>query len=155
QNGFVRLFREEENRPPLLTQPQVIADQGQYSIGVQVNDVENDTVAVQLELFDATNSVWQPVSEQRLETGNGPLFWPVVEPLEGSTRIDYRFRFSDGFYRGYLSPPPGPAVEPVPPGSETTIVMFASLSVLVAAGMVLYVRNQECRPRTLTVSSTG
>ena len=36
QNGLVRLFREEENRPPLLTQPRIESESGQYTIGVLV-----------------------------------------------------------------------------------------------------------------------
>ncbi len=40
QNGMIRLYREGENRPPLLTNPQVEADRGQYSIGIWVSDVD-------------------------------------------------------------------------------------------------------------------
>ena len=110
QNGLIRLFREEENRPPLLTHPVLEVDQGQFSVSVQVNDVENDTVAVQLEVRDQAIDAWRPVSEQQLVSGNGQLFWPGVTMPAGTTRINYRLRFSDGFYRGYVTPPLGPTV---------------------------------------------
>ena len=143
QNGLIRLFREEENRPPLLTHPVVESDQRQFSIGVQVNDVENDTVAVQLELLDETIDTWRPVSEQQLTSGNGGLFWPGVTAPDGSTRLNYRFRFSDGFYRGYLSPPTGPIVEsPVSNGTSLPVVLGA-LGLLAFVGVVAYVRQSQ------------
>ena len=143
QNGFIRLFREEENRPPLLSHPELETELGQYSFGVQVKDVENDAVAVQLELRDELNDAWQPISEQRLESGNGQLFWPNVTIPEGTTRIGYRFRFNDGFYRGYLIPPIGPAVVPSAPSNGMEPAIMGSLSVLVLVGLVAYLRQAQ------------
>ncbi len=143
QNGLIRLFREEENRPPLLTHPQVEADQDQFSFGIQVNDVENDDVTVQLELRDAAANSWVPLGEQQLAAGNGRLFWPAVQALEGTTRIDYRFRFSDGFYRGYVIPPPGPAVAPGAAGSGMTSILAGSLGFLLLFGAVAYLRQAQ------------
>ena len=143
QNGLVRLFREEENRPPLLTKPTVEVERGQFSIGVSVQDVENDAVAVQLELHDETSDSWVPQSEQRLPTGNGQLFWPGVIPLEGTSRINYRFRFSDGFYRGYITPPLGPEVVAGASTNESLLVASASLGFLVLAGLVLFMRQEQ------------
>lgn len=142
QNGLIRLFREEENRPPLLTHPQVEMDQNQFSIGVQVNDVENDSVAVQLELHDEINDTWLPLSEQKLATGNGQLFWPGVTVPDGTTRINYRFRFSDGFYRGYVTPPAGPEVVPGA-GREIVPVLAGSVGLLLLAGVVTYLRQAQ------------
>ncbi len=143
QNGMIRLFREEENRPPLLTKPQVEVERGQFSIGISVQDVENDAVAVQLELRDEATGTWVPHSEQQLTTGNGQLFWPGISPPEGVNRVNYRFRFSDGFYRGYLTPPPGPEIVPNVAANESALVVGASLGVLALAGLVIFVRQEQ------------
>ncbi len=143
QNGLIRLFREEENRPPLLTQPVIESDQRQFTIGIQSVDVENDFVTVQLELLDEAIGTWRPVSEQQLPTGNGQLFWPGVVAPEGSTRLNYRFRFSDGFYRGYVSPPAGPDIEP-PEVSDTTLpVLAGSIGLLAMVGLIAHVRQSQ------------
>lgn len=143
QNGSIRLFREEENRPPLLTNPAVEIDQRQFSISVQANDVESDTVVVQLELLDETINTWRPVSDQQLLAGNGMLRWPGVTAPEGSTRLNYRFRFSDGFYRGYVSPSAGPSVIAPAAGDNTLMVLLGSLGLLVLVGLVAHVRQSQ------------
>lgn len=143
QNGLIRLFREEENRPPLLTHPVIEVDQGRFSIGVQVNDVENDTVAVQLEVHDQALDAWRPVSEQQLASGNGQLFWPGVTMPAGTTRINYRLRFSDGFYRGYVTPPLGPTVVTPVAGSVTLPVLVGSLGFLGLVGLMAYWRQAQ------------
>ncbi len=143
QNGLIRLFREEENRPPLLTHPQLEAEQGQYSVAVQVNDVESDLVSVQLELRDAATGTWRPESEQQLATGNGQLFWPgVVAPL-GASQFDYRFRFDDGFYRGYVTPPAGPALVAPAPAGGTTPLLVGSVGFLALIGAIAYLRQSQ------------
>jgi outer membrane protein assembly factor BamB len=128
QNGLIQLFREQENRPPLLTHPTVRLEEGLYSIGVQVNDVENDQVLVQLELYDPASEQWVGVADmpQTLTNGNGPLFWPSIRPREGVERMRYRFHYDDGFYNGYVTPPEGPAVVPLPAlQSATPQLIFA------------------------------
>lgn len=143
QNGLIRLFREEENRPPLLTHPVIEVDQGQFSVGIQVNDVENDTVAVQLEVHDQVIDAWRPVSEQQLVSGNGQLFWPGVTMPAGTTRINYRLRFSDGFYRGYVTPPLGPTVATPVAGNVTLPVLAGSLGFLGLAALMAYWRQAQ------------
>src|SRR5690606_33531259 len=122
------------------TKPQVEVERGQFSIGISAQDVENDTVAVQLELRDETTGAWIPQSEQQLPSGNGQLFWPGIVAPEGSDRLNYRFRYSDGFYRGYLTPPPGPEVVAGASRDGSTLVVGASIGFLVLAGLVIYVR---------------
>jgi hypothetical protein len=143
QNGLIRLFREEENRPPLLTHPEVEADQNQFSIGIQVNDVENDDVTVQLELRQEATDSWVPQGEQEIAGGNGRLSWPGVQAPEGATRIDYRFRFSDGFYRGYVTPPLGPDVDLGASSEGMTPLLVGSLGFLVLFGVVAYLRQAQ------------
>lgn len=143
QNGLIRLFSEEENRPPLLTQPVIESDQRQFTIGIQAADVENDFVTVQLELLDEAINTWRPVSEQQLPTGNGQLFWPGITAPEGSTKLNYRFRFSDGFYRGYVSPPAGPRIEPPEVSDSTLPVLAGSIGLLIMVGFIAHVRQSQ------------
>ena len=140
QNGLVRLFREEENRPPLLTQPRVESEAGQYTIGVQVSDVENDAVSVQLELQNPADGSWLPEEEQQLLTGSGRLVWPAVAVPPGTERITYRFRYSDGFYRGTVSPPAGPVYVAGGPRDMTPLWAGAA-GMLLLGGLVLFTRQ--------------
>jgi hypothetical protein len=142
QNGLVRLFREEENRPPLLTQPGVESDGEQITIGVQVADVENDAVTVQLELQNPADGAWLPEDEQQLASGNGRLVWPAVTIPAGTERIVYRFRFSDGFYSGTVSPPAGPTYVAPGPGLNRALVGGAA-GLLLLAGMFLFARQAQ------------
>lgn len=142
QNGLVRLFREEENRPPLLSEPRVETESGQYTIGVQVNDVENDAVNVRLELQEPVDGDWLPQSEQQLPTGNGRLVWPAVTFPPNTARIIYRFVYSDGFYTGILAPPAGPEyVERA--GSNVGPLLASAIGVLLTAGLFLAVRQAQ------------
>jgi len=141
QNGLVRLFREEENRPPLLTQPRIESESGQYTIGVLVSDVENDTVRVQLELQDAAGD-WLPQGEQQLASGNGQLFWPAVAIPPDTGRIHYRFRYDDGVYEGIVSPPPGPVY--VGGGADNVWPLLAAgVGVLLLGGSILLARQAQ------------
>jgi outer membrane protein assembly factor BamB len=143
QNGLIRLFREEENRPPLLTHPQVESDQGQFSFGIQVNDVENDAVSVQLEFRDPSTGTWIPDSEQQLPSGSGQLFWPAVNAPSDVPEVEYRFRFSDGFYRGYITPPSVAQIVSPEVGDGTISMLFASLGVIAAVGLALFIRQSQ------------
>lgn len=133
QNGLVQFFREQENHPPLLTNPSIETERGLYSIGIQVNDMENDRVAVQLELFDPVSNQWTANTELTLATGNGPLFWPSVTPPEGVEQLLYRLRYDDGFYRAYITLPLGPVVTRPPSltgATPVTIVIGISVGLL-------------------------
>lgn len=143
KNGLIRLFREEENRPPLLTHPKAELEQGQFSFSVSLRDVENDAVSVQLELWDASAGRWQQYPNQQLENGNGQLFWPVVNVPGGSDRIQYRFRFSDGLYEGSMIPPSGPLIPPTSALSGFSTRLIGPLSLLIVFGLALFVRQQQ------------
>lgn len=143
QNGLIRLYREEENRPPLLTNPRSELEQGQFSFGISVTDVENDPVAVQLELWDASSGSWDQYPTQQLENGNGQLFWPVVNVPRGSDRVHYRFRFDDGLYQGFMTPPPGPLIPPNSAFSDITTRLIGPLSLLLVVGLAFFVRQQQ------------
>ena len=142
QNGVARLFREEENRPPLLTQPRIDPEPGRYAIGVQVSDVESDAVAVQLEVRNPANGQWVAQAEQELASGNGQLFWPAVN-VPASDSVVYRFRFSDGFYEGYMTPAPGPASTAGSPGAGLLPVLTGSFGILLVVGVVAFARQSQ------------
>lgn len=142
QNGIIRMFREEENRPPLLIFPRVEEEQNQFGFSVQVIDVENDPVAVRLELRDA-DGTWLALTEQTLEDGNGSLFWPVTSFPQGTDQINYRFRFEDGIYQGFLTPPPGPVLPASSAFSEITMRMIAPAGVVFIAGLALFIRQSQ------------
>ncbi len=143
QNGLIRLFREEENRPPLLTHPTTDSEQGQLSLGIQVNDVENDVVSVQLEFRDPITGDWIPDMEQRLENGNGPLLWPAVDVPGESPEVEYRFRFRDGFYQGYVTPPSTARIVPPPTGDRMSLFLMATLGAIVFIGGIAFVRQMQ------------
>jgi len=143
QNGVVRLFREEENRPPLLTQPRIEAESGQYAVGVRVSDVENDTVRVQLELQDPTGT-WQAQGEQELASGNGQLFWPAVAVPAGTGRIRYRFVYNDGVYEGIINPPAGPVY--VSRGVDTAVPLLIGMAAVLLLGGSFVLARQAQTP---------
>ncbi len=136
ENGLIQMFREQENRPPLLTEPVAEAGQGQYSISVTINDVEGDDVSVQLEILDPETGVWIQDETQIVANGNGTLFWPLTSPPDSPDGLNYRFVYDDGSYQGSFVPPPGPAsITPSPWASAAP----ALLLIVAAAGLVLSV----------------
>jgi hypothetical protein len=107
-----------------------------------VADVENDAVTVQLELQDPADGSWLPEEEQQLVSGNGRLVWPAVTIPPGTERIVYRFRFSDGFYRGTVSPPAGPTYVAAGPGLNRALGGGAA-GLLLVAGLFLFARQAQ------------
>ena len=107
-NGIVELFKSQANRPPLLIEPQTEVGEGQYSIGVSVIDVEDDPVAVTLEIWDPGLQQWNALSEKVAASGNDTLFWPV-DPPEDAPEVRYRFQYDDGSHQGQVEPAPGPS----------------------------------------------
>ena len=114
-NSQVVLFRAQENQPPLLMMPQFEVREGQYSIGISVQDVEEDEVTVRLEVQDSNTQIWFPQEARQLTNGNGDLFWPAVPITAINTPVSFRFRFTDGFHDGIVMPAPGPEPIIVPP----------------------------------------
>lgn len=144
ENGQVQLFRAQENRPPLLTNPIVDVAQGQYSISVAVRDVENNDVTVGLEVQNPESRLWEFQGERRLNGGNGQISLNVVEPKAAADGVHYRLYYSDGFHKEvYLTLPPGPP--PVPPLSfnvESAMAMGAS-GILILIIVVVVIRQSQ------------
>ena len=136
ENGLVQLFRNQENRPPLLTNPQVRAELGQYSISIDVNDVEGDEVEVGLEIKDPETGDWLAEETQTLGDGVGTVFWALPSPQAGLEGLIYRIVFNDGFHTGTMTPPPGPVPLLVAP--LVNIAPFALLAIA-ASGLILAV----------------
>ena len=143
ENGLVQLFRNQENRPPFLTNPNVETGPGQYSISVDVYDVEGDDVLVTLELLDPESGEWRAQEAQQQIDGVGTLFWALSAPPESPDGLGYRFAFTDGFHSGTMAPPPGPA--PVLASPWSNIAPLAVVAVA-ATGLILgifYVRQAQ------------
>ena len=145
QNGRVRLIREEENRPPLLISPQVEVTEDNNSIGVQVLDAEDEPVTVQLEILDPSNGQWVQEAEQQLPTGDGRLSWTGVSLPADSDQLDFRFRFSDGFYQGYLTPP-AEAIPVSAPGPDRMAPLVAGSAVFLGIAVVILYAQQSRTP---------
>jgi hypothetical protein len=143
ENGLIQLFRNQENRPPLLTNPNVESGLGQYTISVDVYDVEGDEVLITLELFDPASGEWLAQETQKLSNGLGTLFWALSSPPAGPDGVVYRFRFNDGFYSGTMALPPGPS--PILASPWSNIAPLALLAIT-ATGLIIgifYVRQAQ------------
>ncbi|GAB4148630.1 MAG: hypothetical protein Fur0021_08790 [Candidatus Promineifilaceae bacterium] len=110
-NGEVHQFRSQVNRPPLIVNPQTEAEAGQYSVNVSVQDVENDLVRVQLEVYDAESGNWTGQGV-RTVNGVGTMFWSI-DPQLAANGLLYRFSYADASQTGVVGPLPGiPAIPP-------------------------------------------
>lgn len=143
ENGLVQLYRAQENKPPLLTNPGVELAQGQYSINVSVHDVENDQVRVRLEVQAADTGIWQPVEEKTVGTGSESLFWLVANPPTTNGGVNYRFYYTDGLYEGYVTPPPGPVPLALSPLAALTRYGLLLVAVLGLVIFVLFARQAQ------------
>lgn len=142
-NGLVRLYRAQENWPPLLTNPQTDVAQGQYSIIVSVRDVETDPVDVRLEIQDPATGEWLAQETKRLTNGRDKLFWFVNNPPTGEQGVTYRYYFDDGFHQGYVTPPVGRLPIPAPPFANASPVGLGLLGAMVIATAVLLLRQTQ------------
>ena len=143
ENGLVQLYRNQENRPPLLTNPEVKAELGQYSVSISVNDIEGDEVIVSLELQDSESGEWFAQDTQQLGDGVGTLFWALPSPPESPDGLGYRFAYSDGFHSGTMTPPPGPPPLVASPWSNAAPLALLAITVTGLILGVVYVRQAQ------------
>ncbi len=138
-NGELELFRTQENRPPLLTNPQIETGAGQLSFRVDLIDVEGDEVVVDLEIQDTENRRQWISYGSRTTNSNKPLFWQAIEiPNMGET-INYRFTYNDGSYIGNVTPPSVPApIQPTPlnPTSPYLIWLLTAVGSVTAVMLI-------------------
>ncbi|MFN2135961.1 MAG: PQQ-binding-like beta-propeller repeat protein, partial [Candidatus Promineifilaceae bacterium] len=146
-NGLIQLFRDQENRSPLLTEPIAQSQRGQYSISVNVLDVEGDDVAVTLEMLDPETGAWLADEEQHLPEGNGTLFWALPSPVTSPDGLHYRLSYTEGTHSGILTPTPGPAVEAASPLANLMPLAISGLIMLGLALAIVYYRQFQSPDR--------
>ena len=142
-NGVVQLYKPQANRPPLLINPEIEVDQGEYTIAVTVIDVENDPVAVSLEVIDPETGLWEDVGEKMASNGGDTLFWSLTPP-DDATEVLYRFLYSDGTHSGQLTPSAGPP--PIVSRSFLPNILFGLFVAVVLSGSTLFYVIQSRSP---------
>jgi len=142
-DGTIQRFRGQENRPPLLTNPIYEVRQDQYNLNVTVQDVENDEVFVQPEIFEPATGAWLPLGQEQLTARNGPLFWSGLTVPEGVTVVNYRFAYNDGFHEGTLNPPPGPAPIVTTSIGNITATGYGLLGIVGLVSAILILRQSR------------
>ncbi len=143
QNGVVQLFRVQENRPPLLTNPEVEAAQGRYNLVVSVNDAERDDVAVRLDVFDPAVQQWIAQEEKQLSGGGGKLFWLLDNPPTDENGVRYRFHYNDGFHQGDVTPPPAPPPVLPPRLNNRPLLGVLALGISGLVFTLVYLRQSQ------------
>ncbi len=145
-NGIVQLYREQENRPPFLTKPVAEVNQGQYSISVEVNDVEQDDVFVQLEILNPESGQWLPMDAQKVINGSGTLFWTPTSIIPGDGGLQYRFVFNDGSNHGQLTPAPGPLLIAATPLTNVLPVVVVGVGLTGLVLSILFIHQSQTMP---------
>ena len=140
ENGVIQQFRTTENRPPLLTNPQV---EGQYNFSVSVTDVEGDEVTVRLEILNPENGRWESQGNEIVANGNDRRFWSVPNPPASDNTVLYRFHYDDGAYAGTLVPQASPVASASSPFLRPTNTTLTLIGLLVTAGAFLVVRQTQ------------
>ena len=140
ENGLIQLFRAKENRPPLLTNPQV---EGRYNFSVSITDVEGDEVAVRLEIFNPANGDWESQGTEIVANGNDRRFWSVPNPPAADNTILYRFHYDDGAYDGRLMPQTIPVAMAGIGFLRPTTNTLTITGLLVAVGLFFLVRQTQ------------
>lgn len=128
-NGGVKLFRAQPNRPPLLVNPQTEVAAGSYGINVSVVDVDNDPVHITLEIYDPELREWASQGTKTAATGNDTIPWLVDPPAQGE--VHYRFLYNDGSHSGAVQPAAGP-----PPVTRTPRMTGSLTAVAIAVALV-------------------
>ncbi|MFO7679072.1 MAG: PQQ-binding-like beta-propeller repeat protein [Chloroflexota bacterium] len=143
-NGLVQLFRAKENRPPLITNPQIDTTQDRASFTISVQDIERDEVTVTLELFDPDTGRWVAQGAKAVN-GSGNLVWPGLPLPAPGQDLGYRFRFDDGFHTGIVTPPALVAPLPLPAPQTSSRLVFLGLGVM-ALGAAAFLWRQMRTP---------
>lgn len=139
-NGLVQLFRAKENRPPLLTNPQIDVVQERASFTISVRDTEKDDVTVDLALFDPASQKWLSQGK-KVVNGSGNPVWPGLSLPETEQAVRYRFTFDDGFHTGSITPPPIQPQIPQPTPQPTSRFLFLGLGVVALSAVILLWRQ--------------
>jgi hypothetical protein len=146
-NGGVKLFRAQPNRPPLLFNPQTEVAPGSYGINVSVIDVDDDPVQITLEIYDPELREWVSQGTKTAATGNDTIPWLVDPPSYGE--VHYRFFYDDGTHSGVVQPAAGPLPIIRSPSLTGPLTALAITLALVFSGAILMrqARSPEMRVR--------
>ena len=140
ENGVIQQFRTTENRPPLLTNPQV---EGQYNFSVSITDVEGDEVTVRLEIFNPENGRWESQGTEIVANGNDSRSWSVPSPPATDNIVLYRFHYDDGAYEGALMPQANPVTLASTGFLRLNSSTLTIIGLLVMGGLFLVVRQTQ------------
>ncbi|MCP5098357.1 MAG: AAA family ATPase [Chloroflexi bacterium] len=140
ENGEIELFRTQENRPPLLTNPRTETRPGQLNFTIDVIDVEGDEVVVELEIEDTANPGRWVSQGVRTTNSNESLFWPGID-INSKKMVNYRFNYDDGSYVSSVTPLPVlPPVQPSPLSTASPFLL-GLLAVAAVGTAVLLIRQ--------------
>jgi hypothetical protein len=134
-NGGVKLFRAQPNRPPLLFNPQTEVAPGSYGINVSVVDVDDDPVHITLEIYDPELREWVSQGTKTAATGNDTIPWLVDPPSQGE--VHYRFLYNDGSHSGIVRPAAGPSPTIRGPRVTGSLTALAIMLTLLFSGAIL------------------
>lgn len=143
ENGDIQLFRPQENRPPLLTNPTTEVTEGQYSVSISVADVEADNVMVRLETWNKETGSWVSQGEALAPTGNERLFWLVKNLPQEGAGVDFRFFFNDGAHQGYILPVTGPSPIGLTGLFGIDSAALLLLAIIGSAVIILFIRQTQ------------
>lgn len=149
--GRVQLMGLTLDQIPFLTNPRLAETRTGYAYSVNVNDPEGDAVAVTLEVWDPSASVWLTQAVQSVSGGQGQLTWDVSDPFDtwdSGRESRFRFVYDDGGEQQITPEISGPLTIPTTPwyiyfGQRAGL---AALILLVPAlGLALYRRQRQYR----------
>ncbi|MBE2221677.1 MAG: AAA family ATPase [Anaerolineae bacterium] len=142
-NGRLHLFSAKENRPPLLTNPQVTIEQEISSFSVSVQDVERDDIMVRLEVLHPQTRNWLSQGERQV-SGGGNLVWPnLTVPQKEDGSVTYRFFFTDGFHEGHVTPPTGKPIISNPSQPSPFRFITAGLVLAAIGAAIVLIRQRQ------------
>jgi outer membrane protein assembly factor BamB len=143
--GLVRLYQKQVNHPPLLFNPNAEATEAGYSLNVSLINLEqNETVRVQLELYDPTTSRWVAAGErtvQRSET----LFW-LIDPPATTEPIRYRFVYQDEVHTGFVEPQLGPSPLIIQNDANNGMILVVVMGITLFVGLGGAVLRRSWQP---------
>ncbi len=109
ENGVVTSLSARPNRPPFLANAVAGPTGEQYTISVSSNDIDGDTVQVNLQIWEPNDAAWVSMGEREAPASANRLVW-TFDPITFNQPVRYRFIFNDGTFIGGVEPTPGPEV---------------------------------------------
>ena len=109
ENSLVRLYRFQPNHLPLLVNARANVEANQYTIEVDVFDIEGGEIVVSLDRFNPETSEWDAQEPQQRTNGAVDNLRWQLPPTGSSDPVTYRFRYADSEdHVGLQNAPNGP-----------------------------------------------